>query len=114
MNLLRHRRLIGLLLIAPLLAIPSACTFEPGYGYGYDDGPNIGLGIGYYDSLGVDYGGWGPRYRVGPSRGGARSFREGGGNSNHAYRSAGPSRGMPSIPSGPRGGGGRPGGGVRR
>lgn len=37
-------RLSGLALVLPPLALLSACTVEPGYGYGYD-GPDIGVGI---------------------------------------------------------------------
>jgi len=67
---------------------------------GYDDG-NVGVGVGYvggfYEPWGYDYGGWGGGYRVGPPRyhGGA-----GVGGAGHG------GRGAPSIPSGPRGGGG--------
>ncbi len=106
-------RLAGLFLLAPLAVLPSACTVEPGYGYGYGDvsGGNVGLGIDYYEPFGFDYGGWGPGYRTGPPRGGAR-FGGGGPGFPHSYRSAPSSRAMPSIPSGPRGGGG--GGGRRR
>jgi hypothetical protein len=111
MSIRSQSRLAWIVLIAPLIAVPSACTVDPGYGYG--PGPAVGIGLDYYGPLGYDYGGWGPQYRVGPTRGGAR-FDGGGRGSNHTYRSASPSRGMPSIPSGPRGGGGRAGGGSRR
>jgi hypothetical protein len=112
-------RLVWLVLLAPLASMPSACTVEPGYGYGsgygpgYEGGANIGFGVDYYEPFGFDYGGWGPDYRSGPPRGGQRTFRDGGRGATHAYRPAPSSRAMPSIPSGPRGGG-RGGGGGRR
>jgi hypothetical protein len=102
------RRLTWLALVAPILLLPSACAFDPGYGYGYA-GPDIGVGIDYYEPFGFDYGGWGGNYRTGPPRGGYRSSGPG----HHAYRSAPPSHGMPSIPAGPHGSGGRGSGGRR-
>jgi hypothetical protein len=101
-----NHRLAWLALMTPILLIPSACAYDPGYGYA---GPNIGVGIDYYEPFGFDYGGWGGNYRTGPPRGGGRAF----GNGNHAYRSAPASHAMPSIPSAPRGGGGHGGGGRR-
>jgi hypothetical protein len=58
-------------------------------GYGGDIG--VGYVGGVYEPGGYEYGGWGPGYRVGPPRGGVRG--PGG-------------RAAPSIPRGPRGGGG--------
>jgi hypothetical protein len=62
---------------------------------GYSDGSagvDVGYVGGFYEPYGYGYGGWGPGYRVGPPRGGYR-----GGSGFH---------GAPSIPRGPRGGGG--------
>ena len=84
---------------------------DGGYGNGYDDGGVIGAG--YYDTYGVDYGGWGPGYHVAPFRGGGHrpdggERRGAGGNpGGHAYRSAPASRSMPSLPHGNPGGGSR-------
>jgi len=88
MNIIARRwkvRALGLV----LLTVLYACTVTPG---GY-----VG---GVYEPSGSDYGGWGPGYHVGPSRGGERREEH---SSNHAYRSAPPSRRAPSIPSRPRG-----------
>jgi hypothetical protein len=93
-------------IVMGLLAILSYGCAVSGGGYGYDGG-----GLDYYEPYGVDYGGWGPGYRVAPFRDGGQ--RSGGGG--HAYRAAPASHAMPSIPSGSRsgGGGGRGGGGRR-
>jgi hypothetical protein len=64
---------------------------------GYDGEVGVGYVGGVYEPGGYEYGGWGPGYRVGPPRGGARGV---GG------------RGAPSIPHGGRGGG-HSGGGRR-
>jgi hypothetical protein len=95
-----------------LLAL--GCAVTAGGGYGYDGG--VGVGLDYYEPLGFDYGGWGPGYGVGPFRGGGhRPDRGGGANPpGHAYRPSAPSRSVPSIPSGPRTGGGRSSGGTHR
>lgn len=86
-----------------LTVVLSGCIL-PGGGYGYGGGD-------YYEPYGVDYGGWGPDYRVAPFRGGDhRPTGEGGHGSAHAYRAAPASRSMPSIPSGSRSGGSRSGG----
>jgi len=84
----------------------SGCVVGPGNGY-VDGG---GVGIDYYEPVGVVYGGWGPGYAVGPDRGGGRGP---GGAGPRAYRSAPAGRGVPSIPAG-HGGGSRGGGGGRR
>lgn len=80
-------------LVLALLGL-SACVV----GAGYDGDVGVGVG-GYYEPYGVEYGGWGSGYRVGPGRGG--EHRSGGGN--HSYRAASPSRSAPSIPSRSRG-----------
>jgi hypothetical protein len=90
--------------------LSSGCAVTGG-GYGYDEG---GYGVGYYEPIGVDYGGWGSGYRVAPNRGGGDRRADGGGGRSapHAYRSAPASHAMPSLPSSSRGGG-RGGGGHR-
>lgn len=94
------------LVIGLITLVSTACVVTGGgYGYGYDD--NVGVGVGYYEPYGAIYGGWGPDYRVGPSRGGYRGPDRGGVRSMpHAWRSAPSSHAMPSLPSGSRGGGG--------
>jgi hypothetical protein len=88
-----------------LTVVLSGCIL-PGGGYGY--------GGEYYEPYGVDYGGWGPDYRVAPFRGGDHHpGGEGGHGSAHAYRAAPASHSMPSIPSSSRSGGSRSGGGSR-
>jgi hypothetical protein len=68
---------------------------------GYGDG-DVGVGVsyvgGYYDPCCYHDGGWGHGYRVGPPHG---EFHGPGGG-----HGPGPGRGAPSIPHGPRGGGG--------
>lgn len=99
-----------------LIAISGGCAVSDG-GYGYDGGygSNVGIGVGYYEPFGGDYGGWGPGYNVAPFRGGDHRDggfdRRGGQSPQHAFRSAPASHSMPSIPS--RGGGGRGGGRSR-
>ena len=84
-----------------LIAVASGCAVTDG-GYGYEGG---GLGVGYYEPYGAVYGGWAPGYQVAPFRGGDMRGRGGGGGGQHAFRPAGVSRSMPSIPSGSRSGG---------
>jgi hypothetical protein len=50
------------------LLVLTACVVG---GYGGDDG--VGYVGGVYEPGGYEYGGWGPGYRVGPPRGGARA-----------------------------------------
>jgi len=94
-----------------LFAVLSSGCVVPGGGYGYDGGG--GIGLGYYEPVGADYGGWGPGYQVAPYRGDDNRGGRGGGNApSHAYRAAPASHAMPSIPSGSRsaGSGSRSGG----
>ena len=110
--------------------LASGCIMaDGGGGYGYDDGM---VGSGYYESFGVEYGGWGPGYHVAPYRGGhdrgdehhrdggerrpsgtvqpSIGGHEGGGGrqGGHSYRPAAGTRAMPSLPSrGNQGGPGR-------
>jgi hypothetical protein len=91
-----------------------------GDGGGYDG--TVGYDAGYYEPYGVDYGGWGSGYEVGPYYDGGGRYRDGGraedrggrAAAQHAYRSAPSSHAMPSIPSGPRGGGAHGAGGGAR
>jgi len=103
MNMQRRWRVSGLGLL--LLTGLSACTVTGGGGYVE----------GVYEPAGYDYGGWGPRYHVAPSRGGERRDEHGGERGgerrsepakqapSHAYRPAPPSRPAPSIPTRPHG-----------
>jgi hypothetical protein len=104
-NIILLRRL-GLAFVGlTLTVILSSCIVAGGGGYGYDDG--VGIGAGYYEPYGVDYGGWGHGYEVAPFRGGDHRPTRGDGDHApaHAYRSAPASRSMPSIPSRSRSGG---------
>jgi hypothetical protein len=98
--------------------LSAGCIMSDG-GYGYDDGGYAGPG--YYDSFGVDYGGWGPGYHVAPFRGGDHhrdgggrdgGGRDGGGHTGGpSYHPAPASRPTPSLPHGGGGHGGHGGGG---
>jgi hypothetical protein len=79
---------VGTVCLFALISL-AACVAGP-----YEGGVSVGYVGGFYAPGGYEYGGWGPGYRVGPPRGGARGV---GGRA-------------PSIPSGPRGGAGHPGG----
>jgi hypothetical protein len=80
----------------------AGCVVAGG-GYGYDNGVEVGVGLGYYEPYGSYYGGWGPGYRVGPPGGNYHPNRGGGRPTPHAYRSPPVSHAAPSIPSGRRG-----------
>jgi hypothetical protein len=58
---------------------------------------------GVYEPGGYEYGGWGGRYHVAPSRLGERRVEHSERVVTHAYRPAAPSRPSPSIPSRSRG-----------
>jgi hypothetical protein len=90
---------VKILVVIGVCALLSGCLAG---GYGYSSGP------GYYESGGVDYGGWGGGYRVGPNRGGDHEER-GVVAASHGHASAPASRSAPSIPSGSRAGGSRGG-----
>jgi hypothetical protein len=63
-------------------------------------GVDVAYGADFYEPYGYVYGGWGPRYWVGPPRGGGGwHHRDYGGGRAPAYHPAAPSRSMPSIPS---------------
>jgi hypothetical protein len=100
MSLVLHRCLAGLLGIV-MVTILEACVVGGG---GYEGGGvEASYGVDFYEPYGYDYGGWGPGYRVGPPHGGEGRpdhYRAG---SAPAYRPAGPSRSMPSIPTRSRG-----------
>ena len=84
------------------MVLLSGCVIGGG-GY-YGDG---GIGVGYYEPYGVEYGGWGHGYQVAPFRGGDDHHRDGdyrstGGGGQvpaRAYKAAPASRPIPSIPS---------------
>jgi hypothetical protein len=108
--------------LAVLLVAVGGCVASGYGGDGNYDGGVVGYGgVDVYDGPGYDYGGWGwgRGYRVGPPpRGGFdRGHPDHGGPPQRAYRSAPSGHSMPSIPSGPRGGGfgrGHSGGGGHR
>lgn len=108
MNMLRVRWPAIAVVIGLFAVLSSGCAVTAG-GYGYDSGVGVGIGLNYYEPYGVDYGGWGPGYAVGPVRGGGYRVDHGRGQpAPHAYRSAPTSRSAPSIPSRSRSGGWRP------
>jgi hypothetical protein len=118
MNISRVRGLAAAGLFA-LLATGCAVGVEGGGG-----GVGVGVDVGpdYYQPCcygGWYGGGWDAGYAVAPYRGGDHRFDHAGGRggggapATHAFRAAPASRPMPSIPSGPRGGGGARGGGGR-
>ena len=77
MNTLLLRRSARACVIGLFTVLSSGCVVTGG-GYGYDGG--AGIGAGYYEPVGVDYGGWGPGYQVAPVRGGYNGPGRGGGN----------------------------------
>jgi hypothetical protein len=79
--------IIGLFLLPMLM---SGCVVPGGEYGGYD--------LGYYEPSGINYGGWGVGYDVGPARGG-EVHRYYGGAAQHTYRPAPASHPIPSIPS---------------
>lgn len=98
------QRLPATVIIAGLFSLLTASCVVPGGGFGY--GPSTGFGLGYYEPTGVNYGGWGGGYYVGPVHGGpVYGYHGGGGAQPHAFRAAPASRPVPSIPSHARGGG---------
>lgn len=112
MKIILLLRLALAFVVLTLMVLLSGCVVTGG-GYGYSDGGDIG--VTYYESSGIEYGGWGPGYHVAPFRGDDHRLRDsnrrqtsGGGRvSAPAYRPAPASRPMPSIPSKPRSGGSR-------
>jgi hypothetical protein len=74
---------------------------------GYWDGPVYGYDLDYFYGPPVLYGGWGPDYYVGPPRwaGHPRGWGGPAPGTRPGFRPAPPGRPMPSIPTGPRGGG---------
>jgi hypothetical protein len=102
--------------IALVAGLACGCVATDGYGYG--GGPDVGVGVDYYEPYGAVYGGWGGGYRVGPFPEGGHRRDDGGGGPARAYVSAPESHPVPSIPSRSRGGGGGGGhgggGGGRR
>lgn len=103
MNIKFLRWSAGVVLAGLFMLLSSGCAVYGG-GYGYESN----VGIDYYEPFGVDYGGWGPGYRVAPFHDGGGHFdRRGGVGRTHSFRSPPASRGMPSIPHQGRSGGHR-------
>lgn len=90
------------LAIGLFASLSAGCVVSGGGGYGYDG--NVGVGLGYYEPAGVEYGGWGRGYRVAPFRGGGEHRTDRSDSHAHGYRSAPASHSAPSIPSRSRGG----------
>ena len=110
MTCLRGRgAVISVLLgLSTLLLANCAAT-----GGGYANGPDVRIGLDYYDpwfSGYGTYGGWGPGYRVGPPRQ-VMPRRDSAGERRPArgYRPAPGARPVPSIPSRPHPRSPRPG-----
>lgn len=61
------RALLAAIIVGALPLITSGCVVPEGP-YGYHGSP--GYDLGYYQSSGVHYGGWGAGYDVGPVHGG--------------------------------------------
>ena len=96
MNIARTIRMAAIAVtIAAGSTVLSSCAVEGG-GYGY--GPDVSVGIGYYDTGGY-YGGWGRGYRVGPGRRDYHWDHHSSGHTTHSYRAAPSGRSVPSIPS---------------
>jgi hypothetical protein len=87
------------------LVLLGACEVT---GVGVSGDVGLGYSAGYYEPYGYDYGGWGGRYRVSPSRGpreGGHHFDRGG--RAPGYRPAPGGHPAPSLPhGGPSHGGG--------
>lgn len=98
------KRLLACGLSVMLLVALQGCVgyASDGYGYGYGGVADVDYGVDFFEPFGYDYGGWGGGYHVGPWRGG---YGRGFGGGPTAYRPAGPSRSVPSIPTQPRSGG---------
>ena len=89
------RRSGAAFVIAMLAVVVSGCVVPGGYVGG-------GYGIGYYQPAGIAYGGWAQGYQAAPFRAGNYHppAPPRGHAPPHAYKSAPPSRNVPSIPSG--------------
>jgi len=102
---------VGLALFAAaILAGCAGGAVSVGGGY-YQEGGPYDYDLGFYDEPWGSYGYWGPGYYVGPPRWGGRWH--GGGwhgqpGARSPYRPPATGRSMPSMPSGPRGGGMHP------
>lgn len=114
MNKLMQCLATGALGAAVLGATLSGCVVDGGPGYAYGGDVDVGVGVDYYQPVGVFGGGWGPGYRVGPPRGddghrrpedphrggpGDAPHGAPGGGGTHAFRPAPASHPAPSIPS---------------
>jgi len=104
---------LALLLIQLTGCAGGTVGVSAGYPDGYWDGPAYGYDLDYDYGPPVIYGGWGPDYYVGPPRwdgyphgwsGPPHGYPHGDGH-RPDFHPASSGRPMPSIPSGPRGGG---------
>jgi hypothetical protein len=110
-------RPVAAAVLALLLTALTSCAggtvgVSAAYPDPYWDGPVYGYDFDYFYGPPVIYGGWGPQYFVGPPRWDTRPHGWGqpaprAGGRPPSFRPASPGRPMPSIPSGPRGGGPR-------
>jgi hypothetical protein len=95
-KMLRRAASAGLVGLFALVSTGCAVT---GDGYGYDNGLNVGIGLGYYQPYNSYYGGWDSGYRVAPYRGGGNYRPDRGPRSvPHSFRPAPGTRPVPSIP----------------
>src|ERR1035437_6202100 len=103
MSILRLSWTLFAFIVGTLTILLAGCIVPYG-DRGYDG--DVGVGVSYYEPVGVEYGGWGPGYQVAPFRGGDHRPNGGGGHgSQHNYKSAPASRSIPSLPSHGSGGG---------
>jgi hypothetical protein len=90
MSALQDRVPVAIISLGFFALIGSSCVV-PGGGF-YDQS--------YYEPFGIDYGGWGVGYDVGPARAGefhgSRVVEHGW---QHAYRPVAATRAVPSIPT---------------
>jgi hypothetical protein len=105
-------RPVAAAVLALLLMQLTSCAggtvgVSAGYPDAYWDGPVYGYDLDYFYGPPVLYGGWGPDYYVGPPRweGHPRGWGGPAPGTRPGFRPAPPGRPMPSIPTGPRGGG---------
>ncbi len=100
MSALQVRVPIAIISVGLFALIESSCVV-PGDGF-YDQS--------YYEPFGIDYGGWGLGYDVGPVRAGGFHGGVVEHGWQHAYRPAAATRAVPSIPTHAHAGGAAHGG----
>jgi hypothetical protein len=92
---------VSALMVGLFVSFAIGCVVRGG---GYGGGVDVVGGLDYYEPYGVEYGGWGPGYQVGPVRGDDRRHAVSGGRSAaHAPGMSSGSRAPPPIPGGSRG-----------